>query len=119
MGVSKYYFKLNELLKPHFSGVDWAVLNGTNMTVVFWDIDRMASFPPELHSHDYEQMTLIIEGEMELQNGDEKKIVRPGELGYIPAGLPHGGAVVGQNVKMFDVFSPLREDHYAKYMGNK
>lgn len=66
--------------------------------------------PP--HDHPYDQLALILAGTLELDLGGETYTVGAGELLYIPAGVPHAGRVVGDEVVLnVDVFAPAREDY--------
>jgi quercetin dioxygenase-like cupin family protein len=66
--------------------------------------------PP--HSHPYDQLALILAGTLELELDGEKQTVAAGELMYIPAGVPHVGRVVGDEIVLnVDVFAPVREDY--------
>jgi quercetin dioxygenase-like cupin family protein len=66
--------------------------------------------PP--HSHPYDQLALILSGTLELDLDGDKYTVGSGELLYIPAGTPHAGRVVGEEVVLnVDVFAPIREDY--------
>jgi quercetin dioxygenase-like cupin family protein len=66
--------------------------------------------PP--HSHPYDQLALILAGTLELDLDGDRYTVGAGELLYIPAGVPHGGRVVGDEVVLnVDVFAPAREDY--------
>jgi mannose-6-phosphate isomerase-like protein (cupin superfamily) len=66
--------------------------------------------PP--HSHPYDQLALILAGALELDLDGDKYTVRAGELLYIPAGVPHVGRVVGDEVVLnVDIFAPIREDY--------
>ena len=66
--------------------------------------------PP--HSHPYDQLALILAGALELNLDGDTYTVRAGELLYIPAGVPHVGRVVGDEVVLnVDIFAPIREDY--------
>jgi quercetin dioxygenase-like cupin family protein len=64
------------------------------------------------HEHPYDQLALILAGTLELELAGAKYRVGAGELLYIPAGVPHAGRVVGDEVVLnVDVFAPAREDY--------
>jgi len=68
--------------------------------------------PP--HSHPYDQLALILAGtlELELELDGDRYTVSAGEVLYIPAGVPHVGRVVGDEVVLnVDIFAPIREDY--------
>lgn len=64
------------------------------------------------HSHDNEQLTYIIEGALRFQlgaDGSEERIVRAGEVLYIPSNLPHQAEALEDTLDV-DIFSPPRQD---------
>ena len=65
-----------------------------------------------LHSHHNEQITYVLEGELEFLLGegqDEKVVVRAGEVLTIPPHLPHSARAL-QDTLDVDVFNPPRQD---------
>jgi quercetin dioxygenase-like cupin family protein len=48
--------------------------------------------PPHIHNHDDEGF-LVLEGEITLHTNDGPTVVRPGQAGRVPAGVPHALAV--------------------------
>ncbi len=78
------------------------------MTLGFWHIDEGAVLP--LHKHMHEQVTQVEEGEFELTvNGITKRYTK-GMVAVIPGNIEHGGVALS-NCKLFDIFSPVREDY--------
>ncbi len=72
-----------------------------------------AKFEPEstypLHSHPYEQVSVVVQGRMLLNVGDETREVGPGDMWFVPSDLPHGGEILGDEAVIFiDVYSPPR-----------
>ena len=41
------------------------------------------------HDHPFDQCGIVIEGEIEMSIGEEKKLLRPMETYFIPAGVKH------------------------------
>lgn len=117
MAKSKYFHNLKEELKPLSPGIDWAVMQGTQVTVVYYEMYGGAPMPIEPHKHGNEQLSLIVEGEIELTTGDETKVLHAGQLAYIPPNVMHYGKLVGKDVKLIDVFCPQRLDHVEKFNG--
>src|SRR6516225_11223367 len=59
------------------------------------------------HSHPYDQLALILSGTLELDLDGDVYTVAAGELLYIPAGVPHTGKVIGDEVVLnIDLFAP-------------
>ena len=65
----------------------------------------------QLHSHPHEQMGVLLEGELTFVIGDEKHVVRPGQMWRIPGGVSHSATAGSERVRALDVFHPVREDY--------
>lgn len=63
----------------------------------------------ELHSHPHEQCTYILEGTFEFQVGDERRILKAGDMTYKQPNIKHG-VVCLEKGRLLDIFSPMRED---------
>ncbi len=61
-----------------------------------------------LHWHDEEQISFVIDGEMEFEVGGEKRVVRRGEAIVIPPNVPHGARTYEGTCLEVDVFHPPR-----------
>jgi len=62
-----------------------------------------------LHQHYHAQITHIESGAFEVQIGEEKKILKAGDVFHIPSNACHGVVCLQAGV-LIDVFSPMRED---------
>ncbi len=64
------------------------------------------------HVHDdCEQISNLLEGEMEFTVGGETRLVRPGEVVVAPAGVPHATRVpAGVRAVALEFFTPPRKD---------
>ena len=64
------------------------------------------------HSHDFDQLALIISGEAIYHVGDDHNEVGPGSVMLVPAGVEHYIEPTGpEPVLNLDVFAPAREDY--------
>ncbi len=69
-----------------------------------------AAHAPHVHEEN-DQISTLLEGEMEFTVGAETRIVRPGEVVIVPAGTLHGTRVpAGVNTVALEVFAPPRKD---------
>ena len=60
-----------------------------------------------MHSHPYEQTSVMIQGRMRLTVGDEVREVGPGDMWFAAADVPHGGETLGDETVIFiDLYSP-------------
>ena len=64
------------------------------------------------HSHEFDQIAMIVEGEAIYHVGDRRNRVGPGSVLLIPAGVEHYIEPTSSTpVKNLDVFAPCREDY--------
>jgi quercetin dioxygenase-like cupin family protein len=61
-----------------------------------------------VHWHDEEQITFVLEGELEFELAGEKRIVHRGEAVVIPSNVPHGARTYDTTCLEVDVFHPPR-----------
>lgn len=61
-----------------------------------------------LHTHDEEQMGLILEGTCEFELDGDVRMVGPGDTYHAPPGVPHGVRTQDERCVIVDVFSPPR-----------
>lgn len=86
-------------------------VHGETMTLSFVDIQKGSQLPE--HSHPHEQITYILEGELEMNIGGEKMLLTAGMVHVIPGNMPHS-AYAHTFVKVLDAFHPVREDYVVK-----
>lgn len=82
--------------------------HGTNITLGLVEIKAGSNLP--LHQHPHEQITYILEGQLDMTIGDEHCPLTAGMYYVIPSNVPHG-AVAITDCKVIDVFNPVREDY--------
>lgn len=71
-----------------------------------------------LHSHDNEQLLIMVSGSLELEVDGQRYWVEAGDLAYFPAGSIHGAVGVGEEgATYFEIFSPPRYDQLPGYVG--
>lgn len=61
------------------------------------------------HSHIHTQMSYVASGAFSIMIGEETRIVRAGDVFYIPSNVWHG-AVCEEAGVLVDIFTPMRED---------
>jgi quercetin dioxygenase-like cupin family protein len=74
------------------------------------------------HSHDFDQLALIVSGEAIYHVGDDHNEVGPGSVMLVPAGVEHYIEPTGSEpVLNLDVFAPAREDslHLLDWMSER
>jgi len=94
--------------KEILPGFRLKVVHSEHMTLTYWDIKAGSSLPE--HSHPNEQVTNMIEGELELIVDGESNIIKPNSVVVIPSNATHSGKAI-TDCRVIDVFYPIREDY--------
>jgi quercetin dioxygenase-like cupin family protein len=86
----------------------WAVsLEQTMLT--YFEVDPHCRF--ESHTHESEQITMVIEGVLYFEQGDQVIGVQAGEVIAIPSNAPHAVFTTESAVKAVDAWSPVMEKY--------
>ena len=94
--------------KAPVEGFKGRFVHSENMTFAHWDIEAGALLPK--HAHLHEQITYVMQGELELTVDGETNTLGPGSVVIIPSNVSHGGKSI-TNSRIIDVFCPVREDY--------
>jgi quercetin dioxygenase-like cupin family protein len=86
------------------------VLFSGELTFVLLEAKGPTSGPIELHSHVHDQISYVMEGELEVQIGDETRNISTGGFYRVPVNVPHGVQVLSGKLTLVDAFTPPRED---------
>ena len=78
------------------------------VTVAFWDIDAGATLPS--HAHPHEQVTSVIDGQLEMTVGAVTRVLMAGMVVAIPGQVTHSARALTA-CRLVDVFHPVREDY--------
>jgi quercetin dioxygenase-like cupin family protein len=62
-----------------------------------------------LHTHPHTQITHVESGAFEVEISGEKKVLKAGDVFYVPPHAIHGAVCLEAGV-LIDTFSPMRED---------
>lgn len=84
----------------------WAV-NLKNTTMTYFEMDPNSRF--ETHSHESEQITMVLSGVLFFQIGPNVHRVLTDEVMAIPASVPHSVWTEDEAVKAVDAWSPVME----------
>jgi quercetin dioxygenase-like cupin family protein len=95
-------------VKQTLPGFFGKMIHGDSSSLVFWDIKK-GGISPE-HHHVHEQITYIMEGELEMMIGGEKYLFKAGDFHVIPSHVPHSALAI-TDCKIIDTFSPARDDY--------
>lgn len=94
--------------KDLFPGVTGKYVHGNNSTLGYVDLKKGSIV--KLHQHINEQITFILEGELEMEIGGEKMVLKPGNYFVITSNTPHSATALSDCIAI-DVFSPVREEY--------
>jgi quercetin dioxygenase-like cupin family protein len=61
---------------------------GAGVCLIF--VDTQPGGGPSLHTHPYEELFVMLEGEATLTAGDQELVATAGDLVIVPPGVPHG-----------------------------
>ncbi len=91
-------------------GLSRSAVRTDDALVVFNWLTPPAGVP--LHDHPFDQLSLILQGEVVMRVDDDEHRLSAGGFLYVPAGATHGLETVGDApVFNIDVFAPAREDY--------
>lgn len=89
-------------------GITGYYVHGDKHTFGHVEIKKGAIVPE--HHHSQEQITYIIEGQLNMIIGGQACSLTPGMYHVIPSNVPHS-AVAISDCLVIDTFSPVREDY--------
>ena len=101
-------------------GVRRRGFRSSNVIVVRNELDPGMELLP--HTHDFEQLAMIVSGRVRYTVCDEVHEIGPGSVFLIPKGVKHFAEPIGnETVVNIDIFSPVRKDylHLVKYQDEK
>ena len=100
---------LNEIQPKEFiPGFLGKFVHGQQSTLSFVTIKKGARLPE--HHHYQEQITYIVEGELEMEIGGTQYLLTPGNVHVIPPNTPHSAYAI-TDCKVIDAFAPARDDY--------
>jgi quercetin dioxygenase-like cupin family protein len=105
--MSNWNDLIREKVRP---GVERVGFGGENMIAVMnWLSPGMEVRP---HSHPFEQLVIIIEGQIRLHVAEDVVLMGPGDMAHIPPDVTHYAEPVGDRVAInLDIFAPIRDDY--------
>ncbi len=86
------------------------VLFSGQLTFVILEASGPTSGPIPLHNHVNDQITYVLDGEIEVQIGEEIRKVSKGSFYRVPPNVPHGMRILTPLARLADAFTPPRED---------
>lgn len=98
------YWNLKTLKLDEFRPGIWSKLeSGSNLTMAFMEI--APNKEGVAHTHPFDQCGIVIEGEIEMSLGEEKKLLKPMETYFIQAGVEHNWKTAASSARILDIAS--------------
>jgi len=97
--------------EPITPAVSRKYVTGDRVTIAQFELKKDGIIPR--HSHENEQLTMVMSGALRFTFADREVVVGPGDIIQMPAWLEHGVDVLEDSV-VIDVFSPVRQDWLDK-----
>jgi quercetin dioxygenase-like cupin family protein len=94
-----------------WDGIAGRVVHGERITLGVVELDPNVVLPE--HSHDHEQLGIVLRGSIRFRIGDETRELGPGGTWAIPSNAPHSAEVGSDGAVVIDVFTPTRDDWKA------
>jgi quercetin dioxygenase-like cupin family protein len=91
-----------------WEGVVGRSVHGERITLGVIELEP-GSVVPE-HSHENEQLGIVLEGSVSFRVGDETQELGPGQTWSIPSHTPHEVHTGPEGAVLIDVFAPIRDD---------
>ena len=82
-------------------GIRSKLKSGTNLTMALMEI--ASNKEGTAHDHPFDQCGVVIEGEIEMFVGEEKRLLKPMETYFIPAGVKHNWKTMSLAAKILDI----------------
>jgi len=80
-----------------------------NVMMTFFEFEPGTAVPE--HQHPHEQITLVLEGEMEFTLDGQTRTLQAGEGVTIPPDVRHGAHILSRPTRAVDAWHPVREDY--------
>lgn len=80
-----------------------------NLMLTWMEFDPFSILPE--HSHPHEQISMIVEGSMELAVDGVTRLMKKGDVAVVPPNTPHGGRTFEDSTIAVDAWHPKRDDY--------
>lgn len=94
-----------------WDGVVGRSVDGERAAFAVIELDPSAVVPE--HSHEHEQLGIVLSGSVSFRIADEQRELRAGGTWLIPPNVPHEVHAGPEGAVVIDVFAPVREDWAA------
>ena len=102
----KSFFRIEELpAKEILAGIQLRSVELQNLMMTFVEYSAGSTVP--MHHHPYEQITVVLEGRLEVTLGREPRVLAPGEGVRIPPNVEHSSRPVDGPARALDAWTPV------------
>jgi unsaturated pyranuronate lyase len=91
-----------------WDGVVGRTVHGERVTLSYVELDPGVTVPE--HSHENEQLGMVLTGSLTFTVGDETREVGPRQAWCITANVPHSVIAGPEGAVLVEIFSPVRDD---------
>jgi quercetin dioxygenase-like cupin family protein len=105
----KIYGKNDLPLKPAVPGAQMWAVGLEKAMLTYFEMAPDTQFPE--HSHEAEQITLILEGELAFACEGKTVTLKPGEVIAIPSNVRHSARTGTATCRAVDAWSPVRKEY--------
>ena len=104
------FFRESDLkAKQVVEGISLRAVHGDKTMITFFEFEPDAVIP--LHKHPHEQITYVIEGEIEFALEGQSMVLKAGDGVVMKSNQEHSATVLGRPAKAVDAWYPLRKDY--------
>jgi quercetin dioxygenase-like cupin family protein len=105
-----FFFRETELkARQLLEGITLRAVSGDKTMMTFFEFEPHALIPHHTHAH--EQITYVIEGEIEFTVDGETKLLKAGDGVIILSNQEHSARILDRPAKALDAWYPIREDY--------
>lgn len=106
--ITRYHGEMLNL-EPDVPGARMWAVSLRNTMLTYFELDPSTTFPS--HTHESEQITMVLEGELYVDNGSRELRVSAGEVVTIPSLAPHSVRSGRKKTRAIDAWSPVRKEY--------
>lgn len=108
-GTMSFFSESDLQTRQLLEGITLRAVSGDMTMMTIFEFEPDAAIPS--HKHPHEQITYVIEGELEFTVEGESKILRKGDGVVIYSNHEHSAKVLKASAKAVDAWYPRREDY--------
>jgi len=104
-----FFSESNLPAKQLLDGITMKAVSGDKTMMTFFEFEADAMIPS--HKHPQEQITYVLEGELEFTVGQDTRVLGKGDGVVISSNQEHCAKVLKAPARAVDAWYPLREDY--------